>query len=214
MDSEVNSTDAVGVEDTASTPIPVERPRRWPGTIGTLVLAPLLLGCAWLAQRQGTSAMLLAVFLALIVLCTAWAMCGAGPGVCAATLGFVLLLFAGPALNDFVMNRRGVHHEGLMAGVASYHRKHGDAGHTCQVVRIDPVTGKPRTYSVDDSSGCSGSSKTGQRVILVEDPTGWLVPRLDSSVHGLSSGLAWTCGSLFAGMEAFVLYGRLRRRHD
>ncbi|MCX4724649.1 hypothetical protein [Streptomyces sp. NBC_01306] len=179
--------------------------------MGTMILGPLALaGCGWLAQRQGTLVMLLSAFLAMIVLCIAWAMCGAGPGACVAALGFALMLFLGPALNDYVMGQRGVRHDAVISGVDSYHRKHGDDGYTCGVKRIDVA--RSAVYSVDDDSGCSKNSRPGQRVTLVEDPTGWLYPRLAGSVNGLSAGMLWTCAGLCAGMESFMLYGRLRRR--
>lgn len=187
------------------------RPRRWPATIGTMILGPLALaGCGWLAQRQGTLIMLLSAFLALVVLCVAWAMCGAGPGACVAALGFALVLFLGPALNDYVLEQRGVRHEAVISDVSSYYRRHGDDGYTCEVRRTDVV--RSAVYSVGDSSGCSKNSRPGQRVMLVEDPTGWLHPRLAGSVNGLSAGMLWTCVGLGAAMEAFMLYGRLRRR--
>ncbi|WP_405562205.1 hypothetical protein [Streptomyces sp. NBC_01180] len=176
-----------------------------------MFLGPLALaGCSWLAQRQGTLVPLLSAFLVLIVLCIAWAMCGAGPGACVAALGFALMLFLGPALNDYVMDQRGVHHDAVISGVDSYHRKHGADGHTCAVRRTDVA--QSAVFSVGDESGCSGTSRPGQRITLVEDPAGWLVPRLAGSVNGPSTGSVWTCASLFVSMEAFMLYGRLRRR--
>ncbi|WP_405944084.1 hypothetical protein OG372_21155 [Streptomyces sp. NBC_01020] len=154
--------------------------------------------------------LLLSAFLVMIVLCVVWAMCGAGPGACVAALGFALMLFLGSALNDYVMDQRGVRHDAVISGVDSYHRKHGADGHTCEATRTDAA--QSAVYSVDDSSGCSENSWTGQRVTLVEDPAGWLNPRLASSVNGPSGELIWTCAGLFGAMEAFTLYGRLRRR--
>ncbi|WP_328329953.1 MULTISPECIES: hypothetical protein [unclassified Streptomyces] len=155
--------------------------------------------------------MLLSALLVLIVLCVAWAMCGAGPGACVAALGFALMLFIGPALSDYVMLQRGVRHDAVISGVDSYYRRHGPDGHTCEVRRTDVA--RSAVYSVGDRSGCSGSSRPGQRVTLVEDPAGWLVPRLDGSVNGPSTASVWTCAGLLVAMEAFMLYGRLRRRN-
>ncbi|WP_406137409.1 hypothetical protein [Streptomyces sp. NBC_01089] len=176
-----------------------------------MVLGPLVIaGCGWLAQRQGTWTMLLSALLVMIALCTAWAMCGAGPGACVAALGFALMLFLGPALNDYVMEHRGVRHEAVLSDVDSYYRKHGGDGHTCEVKSTDVA--RSAVYSVGDDSGCSRKSRPGQRVTLVEDPAGWLNPRLASSVDGPSTGSVWTCAGLLVAMEAFMLYGRVRRR--
>ncbi|WP_405778153.1 hypothetical protein [Streptomyces sp. NBC_00859] len=205
--TELSGTGFAQVEPEASAGL-----RRWPGTVGTLALGPVALaGCGWLAQRQGTLILLLSALLGMIVLCALWAMCGARPGACVAVLGFALVLFVGPTLNDYVMDQRGVHHDAVISGVDSYYRKHGGDGHICEVQRID--VSRSAVYSVDDSSGCSKNSRSGQHVTLVDDPAGWLYPRLASAVNGPSTGSTWTCVSLFVTMEAFMLYGRLRRRH-
>ncbi|MFJ4921408.1 hypothetical protein [Streptomyces sp. NPDC088725] len=206
----MTTPEAVGVEQALRSNLAPGCPRRWPGTAGALVLTPLVMvACGWLAQRQGTLLVLLATFLALVVLFVVWAMCGAGLGACVAALGFALMLFTGPALNDYVLGQRGVHYEGVITGTHGYYRKHGE-GLTCYVVRTD-VAKSPK-YSLGDSDGCDKSLRPGRRVVLVTDPDGWLAPRLSGSVNGLSSGMAWTCAGLFAAMEAFILYGRLRRR--
>ncbi|MGY6024993.1 hypothetical protein [Streptomyces spinosirectus] len=184
--------------------------RRWPGIVGTLVVMPVALtGCAWLAQRQGTLVLLLGAFLAMIVLLGAWVMCGVGPGLGVAVSGFAFMLFVGPAMNDYVIDHRGVRHTAVVADTGSYYRKHGD-GRTCEVVPTD--TRKPGSYEIDDTTGCDEDLKPGSQVALVVDPEGWLVPRLSSEVDGLAPWLVRTCAGLFVAMEAFVLYGRLRRR--
>lgn len=212
MDAEVTSTDSTGVGQAPRAAAEPDRTRRWPGTMGTLLLTPLAVaGCGWLAQRQGTVVLVLAVVLLMIVLCTAWAMCGAGPGACVAVCGFALMMFIGPALNDYVLDQRGVRHEAAVAYAENYHNRHGD-GFTCKVIRTD--IRKSRVYTVGESSDCGKHTKTGDQVTLVEDPNGWLSPRLGAEANGLSSGMAGTCAGLFAAMEAFILYGRLRRRRD
>ncbi|MCX4882787.1 hypothetical protein [Streptomyces sp. NBC_00847] len=184
--------------------------RRWPGTIGTFLVTPVALtGCAWLAQRQGTPVLLLGAFLAMVVLLGAWVMCGVGPGLGVAVSGFAFMLFVGPAMNDYVIDHRGVRHEAVVADTGSYYRKHGD-GRTCRVVLTD--TPKSSSYEVDDMTGCDDGLKPGRQVTLVADPDGWLVPRLSSEVDGVAPWLIRTCAGLLTMMEAFVLYGRLRRR--
>jgi hypothetical protein len=188
------------------------RPRHWPGTIGTLLVTPVVLtGCAWLAQRQGTLVLILGAFLAMAVLFTAWVMCGAGPGLGVAVFGFAFMLFVGPAMNDYGIDHRGVRHAAVVAETGSYYRKHGD-GRTCTVVLTD--TPKHIAYEVDDTTGCDEDLKPGRRVTLVVDPEGWLVPRLSAEVNGVAPWLIRTCAGLLAVMEAFVLYGRLRRRRS
>ncbi|MEV0981300.1 hypothetical protein [Streptomyces sp. NPDC049915] len=186
------------------------RSRRWPGTVGTLVVTPLALtGCAWLAQRQGTFLVVIGALLSLLVLVVAWAMCGAGPGTFVAVLGFAFGLFWGPAMNDYVLDHRGVRHDAVVVDTSSYHRKHGE-GRTCSVVPTD--TAQRLSYDVDGTDGCADGLGRGSRVTLVVDPEGWLAPRLGTEVGGVAPYLVWTSAALFAGMEAFILYGRLRRR--
>ncbi len=183
---------------------------RWPVTLGLAVLVPLILaGCGWL--NVGGDGLLIAasVVIALPLLVVAGALCGAGPGTCVVILGFAFVLFAGPAMDDYVLDQRGVRYEAVIDDVSSYHRKH-DTGHTCTVVRSD--SGQSLTYRIDDSDGCEKDFEPGQRVTLVVDPKDWLATRLSSKANGLSHGMAWTVGGLLAAMEAFILYGRLRRR--
>ncbi|MBZ4321161.1 DUF3592 domain-containing protein [Streptomyces huiliensis] len=185
-------------------------PRRWPVTLGLVVLLPVnLAACGWLNQAGSGLLLAVSVVLTLLLLAVAGALCGAGPGTCLAVLGFAFVLFAGPALDDYVLDRRGTRHEAVVTANTSYHRKH-DTGHTCTVVRSDG--GRIRTYGIDDSQGCRENFAPGRRVTLVVDPEDWLAARLSNETHGLSSGMAWTCGGLLAAMEAFILYGRLRRK--
>lgn len=185
-------------------------PRRWPGTVAVLVLTPLALtGCAWLAQREGTVVMLAGAFLTLLVLVVAWVMCGAGPGTFVAVLGFAFSLFWGPAMNDYVIDHRGVRHHAVVTGTSTYYTKHGD-GRTCTVAPTD--TARRLAYDIDGTQGCADGLRRGSRVTLVVDPEGWLAPRLGSEVHGVAPYLVWTSAGVFAGMEAFIVYGRARRR--
>ncbi|MEV4924399.1 hypothetical protein [Streptomyces roseoverticillatus] len=177
-----------------------------------MVGTPLVVAVgAWLVQSDSLLWMAVAACLVLPGLVIAGAMCGpgAGPGTCVAILGFALSVFVGPAMNDLVLDQRGVRHEGVIAKIESYHKKY-EAGRTCFVERSD--SGRTQTYEVNDTIGCDESLEPRQRVTLVVDPDGWLATRLSNDVSGLSSGMAWTCGGLFAGMEAFILYGRTRRR--
>jgi hypothetical protein len=186
--------------------------RRWPATVGTLLITPLAMtGCAWLAQRQGTLVLLLGAVLGMLVMVAAWALCGAGPGAFVAVFGFAFMLFVGPAMNDYVIDDRGVRHDAVIGDTSTYYRKHGD-GRTCTVVLTD--TAKPRAYDVDGIDGCDEEFESGQRVTLVLDPKGWLTPRLSSQVNGVPPYLLWTSAGLLAAMEASVLYGRLRRRQN
>ncbi|MGK5728599.1 hypothetical protein [Streptomyces sp. URMC 124] len=184
--------------------------RRWPVTLAVAILTPLVLaGCGWLNQGGSTLLMTGCAVVLMLTLVVAGAFCGAGPGTCAAVLGFAFALFSGPALNDYVLEKRGERYEAAIAGIKGYHRKHHD-GRTCTVVRSD--SGRPVTYKIDDSQGCDEDLEPLQRVTLVVDPDDWLATRLSTDVKGLTPGHAWTCGGLLAGMEASILYGRLRRR--
>ncbi|GHC57937.1 hypothetical protein GCM10010507_38340 [Streptomyces cinnamoneus] len=184
--------------------------RRWPVTLGLVVLTPLILaGCGWLNQGGSTLLLMGSVVVLMLVLVVAGALCGAGPGTCVAVLGFTFALFVGPALDDYVLDQRGTRYEAVIADISSYHRRHG-TGHTCTVIRSD--SGRNLTYRIDDSQGCDEDFEPGRHVTLVVDPEDWLATRLSNDVNGLSSGHAWTVGGLLAAMDAFILYGRLRRR--
>ncbi|MCQ8769201.1 hypothetical protein [Streptomyces telluris] len=171
----------------------------------------VVMGCAWLIQSDSLLWIAVAVCVLLPALVVAGAMCGpgAGPGTCVAILGFALLLFVGPAMNDYVLDRRGDRQEGVVTSIEGYHKKHGD-GRECSVEGTH--SGRTHTYEVNDTVGCGEGMERGQRVTLVVDPDGWLTTRLSNAVHGLSTGMAWTCGGLLAAMEASILYGRMRRR--
>ncbi|MGW7818687.1 hypothetical protein ACWGLF_11220 [Streptomyces puniciscabiei] len=68
-----------------------------PGTLLLILLVPpAMIGCAWLAQRQGTLLLLTGCFLGMRVLLAAWAMCGVGAGMGVAVSRFAFMLFVGP----------------------------------------------------------------------------------------------------------------------
>ncbi|MDT0613571.1 hypothetical protein [Streptomyces lancefieldiae] len=153
--------------------------------------------------------MLFATVLVLAVLGTAWVMCGAGPGTGVAVFGFAFLLFVGPALGDYVMHNRGVRHDALVVDVSSYRGKSGRERPVCTLVLTGADRG--RTVEVGDTGGCDDDFERGRQVILVDDPEGWLTPRLGSEVTGVEPYLVWTLTGLLFAMEACALYGRLRR---
>ncbi|MFB7459821.1 hypothetical protein [Streptomyces sp. NPDC056188] len=190
------------------------RPRRWPGTLATLIVAPAAIaGCSWLAQKQGTLALLLGAFLGMLVMVIAWVMCGAWPGALVAVSGFAFMLFVGPALDDYVLNQRGLRQDAVVVDTGTYRTKHTRAdGRTCTVVPLDTAKAGSRSYDVDGTDGCGEGLKTGQRVTLVTDPRDWLAPRMGTDVTGVSPSQVWISGGLLVLMEAFILYGRLRRR--
>ncbi|MFJ6563430.1 hypothetical protein ACIQMV_26910 [Streptomyces sp. NPDC091412] len=196
------------------TALHVARPRRWPGTVAVLVLTPaVMVGCSWLAQKQGTLVLLLGAFLAMLVLVTAWTMCGAGPGALVAASGFAFMLFVGPALGDYVLDQRGLRKDAVIVETGIYRTRHTRAdGRTCTVVPLDTAEAGSRSYDVDGTDGCGEELKTGQRVTVVTDPQGWLAPRMNTEVTGVSPSQVWVSGGLLVSMEAFILYGRLRRR--
>ncbi|WP_217140658.1 hypothetical protein [Streptomyces sp. AC627_RSS907] len=180
------------------------------GTVWVLIGTPLVLvGCGWLAQKEGLLWMLLATVLVLAVLGTAWVMCGAGPGTGVAVCGFAFLLFVGPALGDYVLQDRGVRHDALVVDVSTYRGKSGRERAVCTVVLTG--AGRGRTVEVGDTGGCVDDFERGRRVTLVDDPDGWLTPRLGSEVKGVEPYQGWTLAGLLVAMEACALHGRLRR---
>ncbi|WP_225078087.1 tweety family protein [Streptomyces sp. CoT10] len=196
------------------TALHVARPRRWPGTMAILILTPAAMaGCSWLAQKQGTLVLLLGAFVAMVVLVIAWTMCGAGPGALVAVSGFAFMLFVGPALDDYVLDQRGLRQDAVIVKIGAYHTRHTRSdGRTCTVVPLDTAEAGSRFYDVDGTDGCGDELKTGQRVMLVTDPQDWLAPRLGTDVTGVSPSQVWISGGLLVLLEAFILYGRLRRR--
>ncbi|MGW2900787.1 hypothetical protein ACWDAO_41040 [Streptomyces sp. NPDC001212] len=179
-----------------------------------LILTPAAMaGCSWLAQKQGTLVLLLGAFVAMVVLVIAWTMCGAGPGALVAVSGFAFMLFVGPALDDYVLDQRGLRQDAVIVKIGAYHTRHTRSdGRTCTVVPLDTVEAGSRFYDVDGTDGCGDELKTGQRVMLVTDPQDWLAPRLGTDVTGVSPSQVWISGGLLVLMEAFILHGRLRRR--
>ncbi|MFD5472418.1 hypothetical protein [Streptomyces sp. NPDC127105] len=170
-------------------------------------------GCSWLAQKQGTLVLLLGSLLGMLIMVIAWTMCGAGPGALVAVSGFAFMLFVGPALDDYVLDQRGLRQDAVVVDTGTYHTKHTRAdGRTCTVVPLDTAKAASRSYDVDGTDGCGEGLKTGQRVTLVTDPRDWLAPRMGTDVTGVSPSQVWISSGLLVLMEAFILYGRLRRR--
>ncbi|ANB07856.1 hypothetical protein SAM40697_3898 [Streptomyces ambofaciens] len=186
--------------------------RWWPGTLWVLVGTPLALaGCGWLGQDAGLLSTLLGVVVALLVLATAWILCGAKAGAGVAVLGFAFLLFVGPALGDHAMKERGVRHDdAVITEVSTYRGKGGERRPVCTVALTDTERG--RTVEVGDTGGCEPDFTPGTHVTLVDDPEGHLAPRLSDKAEGVAPYLLWTLAGLLTALETCALYGRLRRR--
>ncbi|WP_413799853.1 hypothetical protein [Streptomyces iranensis] len=144
----------------------------------------------------------------MVVLITAWAMCGAGPGTLVAVSGFALTLFAGPTLGQYVMEQRGVEHHAIIAKVESTHSRHGNKW-LCTAVRAED--GKRVFYTLSEETGCKQDFKPFHKVTVVEDPSGWLDPRLNTTLSGTPAWVLWLSAGTLALMEIFILFGRLRR---
>ncbi|KES07978.1 hypothetical protein BU52_05995 [Streptomyces toyocaensis] len=185
--------------------------RWWAGTLWVLLGTPIVLtGCGWIAQRPGFLPTLLSMVVALAVLGTAWVMCGAKAGAGVAVSGFVFLLFVGPTLGDYVIHHRGVRHDALVVDVSDYRGRGGRERPLCTVVLTGADRG--RTIELGDTGGCDDGLTVGSHVTLVDDPEGWVAPRLGSEVRGVAPYLPWTLAGLLSGLETCALYGRLRRR--
>ncbi|MGW7818688.1 hypothetical protein ACWGLF_11225 [Streptomyces puniciscabiei] len=111
-------------------------------------------------------------------------------------------------MNDYVIDHRGVRHDAVIAGTGTYHKRQGE-GSMCAVALAD--TPEHPSYDMSDTTGCTGL-RTGDRVTIVVDAEGWLARRLSIEVTGVAPWLVRTCAGLLSAVEAFVLYGRLRRR--
>ncbi|MEV8530425.1 hypothetical protein [Streptomyces sp. NPDC051211] len=173
-------------------------------TLALLVLTPLLIAFSgWLAQPLNVLWLALATVLSLVVLCTAWALCGAGPGACVAVTGFALMLFLGPTLDEIVIEQRGVRHQGMIVDVDRYKRTSRPTRHTCQVATV---------HAGRIGVSCTQHHRVDDLVAVVVDPEDWLPARLAEKADGPSTATLWTCAGLFAALEAFILWGRLRRR--
>ncbi|MGW5127682.1 hypothetical protein ACWEQ7_27280 [Streptomyces sp. NPDC004069] len=127
--------------------------------------------------------------------------------------GFAFMLFVGPALDDYVLNQRGLRRDAVIVKIGTYHTRHTRAdGRTCTVVPLDTAEAGSRSYDVDGTDGCREGLRTGQSVMLVTDPQDWLAPRMSTEVSGVSASQGWISGGLLVLMEALILYGRLRWR--
>ncbi len=176
-------------------------------TICTVILVPfLLIGCAWLAQHPTFD--IIGVFLALLIICIAWALSGAGPGTFVSISAFAFLLFIGPALHDLSMEKSGVQYSATLVNIAHENNKKG-ADWNCTVVTTN---GKPIRYTMTEATGCWENLKEGQKINVVVDPSGWLRPMLATDLDGSASQQVWISVGIGLVMEVFILYGRLRRR--
>lgn len=176
-------------------------------TIMTVILVPILLvGCAWMAQNPYLE--MIGVFLAILVICTAWALCGAGPGTFVSISAFAFLLFVGPALHDLSMEKSGVKTPAILANIEHENNKKG-ADWNCTVVTTDA---KPIRYTMTEATGCWDNLKVGQKLNVVTDPSGWLRPMLATKLDGSVPQQIWTSVGIGILMEIFILYGRLRKR--
>ncbi|WKX70964.1 hypothetical protein [Streptomyces sp. XD-27] len=209
-------TSGTGTPASDTDPVPTRTPprpqasRRWPATLGVALLTPIaLIGCSWLAVSDGTVKMMTGVFLGLVVLVTAWVMCGSGPGALVAASGFAFMLCIGWTLNDYVLYHWGVEHRAVIIKVEKTHSRSTDKWY-CTAIRSDH--GRRVTYEFGETSGCEGHFKPFRSVIVVEDPTGWLSPSLSTGLSKPGTPEVAACAGSAAAMEGFILYGRLRRR--
>ncbi|MFF5445872.1 hypothetical protein [Streptomyces sp. NPDC012888] len=183
-----------------------QRPRRMSVTVGAAVLLPVLLtGSAWLAQPVGVVWPLLATAVSLTVLCTAWVLSGAWPGAVVAVSGIAFTLFLGPALENGVLEQRGVRVQAVVTEAERYDPTKGPDRYTCRV-----ATAAGESYEL----GCEARHTKGFPVTVVVDPQDWLGPRLAERSGGPSAPTLAVIAGLFAVMEAAFLFGRLRKRPD
>ncbi|MER5934157.1 hypothetical protein [Streptomyces sp. NPDC002054] len=185
------------------------KPKRMSVTVALLVLTPLLIALSgWLVQPLGLGWLVLGTLLSFVVLCTAWALCGAWPGACVAVSGFALMLFLGPSLDEAVLEERGVRYEALVVDTDSHKRTSRPTKYWCRV-GIPPEAGaKVRFHDVS----CAAGHRVDDWVTVVVDPEDWLATRLAENAHGPYTGVLWTCAGLFVALESSILWGRLRRR--
>ncbi|QES49565.1 hypothetical protein DEJ50_18910 [Streptomyces venezuelae] len=185
------------------------KPKRKSVTAALLVLTPLLIACSgWLVQPLGLGWLALGTLLSMVVLCTAWALCGAWPGTCVAVSGFALMLFLGPSLDEAVIEHRGVRYEALVVDTETHKRTSRPRQYWCRVGIAPDAGAKVRFHDVS----CGKDHRVDDWVTVVVDPEDWLATRLAERSHGPSTGVLWTCAGLFLALEGSILWGRLRRR--
>ncbi|MEU4327984.1 hypothetical protein [Nonomuraea dietziae] len=182
--------------------------RDWAWAIGI----PLsVIACAWVSLNPwlfwpGIVVGTLLCFMAWIV--TSMPHDRHGPGVLAMFGAFALLLFAGSAAYEAAMRAYGVRADVVV--VAVEHRENdGGADWECQVARLD---GTALPYTLTEATGCGEELARGRHVRVVEDPLGWLRPRLDEPPTFSAATQLGVAGGVTVGVEASILWGRSRPR--
>ena len=188
------------------------RPRRpWRATlVVALLLPPVLLGAGWLAQSDSTLLLLLGVLVAIVLLLVAWACAGAGPGTLVALLGFAVMLLAGPATADTVLDRQGVRTPAVVSGFGEMSVRQ-DRARTCELVWKDRDTGETGRVETGGKSACTDDIEAGDPAVVVVDPTGWQFPRMADDVKPASTTTWAITGALLAAMELLFLWARARK---
>lgn len=172
------------------------------------VIPVLLISCAWITQHPhiGALGFLLALF--IMWLARNWI------GTSIFLTAFAFVVFIGPTLSDLSMKTSGEKKTAIIVDVQqisyySYDRFVFDSD--CKLVTTE---GKPIRYTLTETTGCWGKIKTGQKIEIVEDPSGWLPPIVATKLDGVLPRGIWLA-SIFGLLIEFQIFRarlKLRRR--
>ncbi|MFD6275171.1 hypothetical protein ACFWFI_06315 [Streptomyces sp. NPDC060209] len=156
----------------------------------------------------GVVVMLAAVAVAACLIGGAWHRAGAA--TLASVAGFLLMLFAGPAVYEAYMMTVGEPAAAVVTEVTDRHNRRG-ADMFCSV---QEAGGDRATYEVSQQENCFGQAEVGDRVEIRKDPLGLLDPRLPDGPDQENTTeitVAATAG-LTLLTAAATFYGGQRRR--
>jgi hypothetical protein len=183
-------------------------------TLVSIVFVPLLLmGCAWLTQNPYFGIIgYLAAFLILWItgfffLFPEYSKVGISV--------FVFLIFVGPALSQLYLEKTGIKHTAKIVDIRHYNvvKTYNDFNYSepdwdCKLVTAD---GKPIRYALENENGCLGNLKAGQKIEVVEDPSGWVRPMTVAKLYESPSWATWVSTGIGLLFQLWILF-RLRPR--
>jgi hypothetical protein len=183
-------------------------------TLVSIIVVPLLLlGCAWLTQNPYFGIVgYLIVFLLLWITGSLFGFSvfsGVGISV------YIFLMFVGPVLNEMYMESVGVKKHAIVVDIQHYrvmdpHDPHG-LENTDWDCKLETTDGKPIRFKLENENGCWGNLKVGQKIEIVEDPSGWWGPMTSSKLYRSPTWGMWVSTGIGLLIQVWILY-RLRPR--
>ncbi|MXQ53476.1 hypothetical protein [Shimazuella alba] len=183
-------------------------------TLVSIIVVPLLLlGCAWLTQHPYFG--IAGYFVAFLILWITGHFFGfsvfSGVGISV----FVFLMFTGPALSYLYLEKTGIKQTAIIVDIRHYNVVdtldgfyYSERDWDCKLVTTDR---KPIRYALENENGCLGNLKAGQKIEIVEDPSGWVRPMTAAKLYGSPSWESWVSAGIGLLFQVWILF-RLRSR--